>query len=52
MAHVIIKSDERREDEERVANSFDYDHSDPAMREAVEIIAARNREALDSQRRD
>lgn len=52
MANIIIKSDERRQDEARVADSFDFDHNDPAMKEAVEIIAARNREALDSQRRN
>ena len=50
MANVIIKSDERRQDEARVANEFDFDHQDPAMREAIEIIAARTRETLDQRR--
>ncbi len=51
MANIIIKSEERREDERRVADQFDYDRSDPAMREAVEIIAARSRETIEDARR-
>ena len=51
MANIIIKSDERRADEAYVAEQFDYDRNDPAMREAVEIIAARTSETIEEARR-
>ena len=44
MANVIIKSEERRRDEERVRETFGAGN-DKASREAVECIAARSREA-------
>ena len=46
MANVIIKSEDRRKDEEHVMKSYDVDRQDPAMREAAEIAAARTREAV------
>ena len=46
MANVIIKSEDRRKDEEHVLKSYDVDRQDPAMREAAEIAAARTREAV------
>ena len=51
MANIIIKNEERRADEAHVAEQFDYDRNDPAMREAVEIIAARTRETIEEARR-
>jgi hypothetical protein len=51
MANIIIKSEERLADEAYVSDQFEYDHSDPAMREAVEIIAARTRETMEDARR-
>ena len=51
MANIIIKSEERQADEAHVANQFDFDHNDPAMREAIEIIAARTRETVEDARR-
>ena len=46
MANVIIKSEDRRKDEEHVMKSYGVDRQDPAMREAAEIAAARTREAF------
>ena len=45
MATVIIKSDERRAQEDRVARSFAVGKGDRAGREKAELIAARSREA-------
>lgn len=50
MANVIIKSEERRRDEERVRNSFGAGR-DAASQEAVECIAARSREAYNELKR-
>jgi hypothetical protein len=50
MANVIIKSEERRRDEERVRQSFGAGN-DKASREAVEIITARSREAYEELKR-
>lgn len=45
MANVIIKSDERRAHEERVARAYGIKPGDSAGREAAEVIAARSQEA-------
>lgn len=45
MANIIIKSEERRNHEERVMRSFGVNPADRGAREAAEIIAARSREA-------
>lgn len=50
MANIIIKSDERRADEAKVRRSYGVSGSDPAEREACEVIAARSREALEKGR--
>lgn len=47
MANVIIKSDERREQESRVRRSFCVGEHDAAGKEAAEVIAARTHEALE-----
>ena len=44
MANVIIKSEERQRDEQRVRDTFGAGN-DRASKEAVECIAARSREA-------
>lgn len=51
MANVIIKSDERKEQEAYVAQVFGVDKSKSEEREAAEIIAARTAEAVATQRR-
>ena len=45
MANIIIKSEERRNHEERVMRSFGVNPADRGAREAAEIITARSREA-------
>ncbi|WP_180955796.1 hypothetical protein [Mediterraneibacter gnavus] len=45
MANIIIKSEERRNHEERVMRSFGVNPADRGAREAAEVIAARSREA-------
>lgn len=45
MANVIIKSDERKNDEQRVIQSFGVNKNDSSAMEAAECIAARSREA-------
>ncbi|MGO5158654.1 MULTISPECIES: hypothetical protein [unclassified Bilifractor] len=52
MAYIIIKSDERRADEEKVCRSFGVSGSNSEGREACEVIAARSREALEQGRRE
>lgn len=44
MAHVIIKSEERKRDEQNVMLSFGVNKNDSSAREAAECIAARSRE--------
>lgn len=44
MAHVIIKSEERKCDEQNVMRSFGVNKNDSSAREAAECIAARSRE--------
>lgn len=51
MANVIIKSDERKQFEEKVMKSFCVDKNDSSAREAAECIAARSREAYSELRR-
>lgn len=51
MANVIIKSDERKEHEAFVLQSFRKDGSSAADREASECIAARTREAYSTMKR-
>lgn len=46
MANVIIPNEERRADAEHIMKSYGVDRSDPAMREAAEIAAARTNEAI------
>jgi len=50
MANIIIKSEERRKDEDRVRKSFGAGN-DTASKEAVECITARSREAYTELRR-
>lgn len=45
MANVIIKSEDRKRDEQYVMRSFGAISGDPASKEAAECIAARSREA-------
>lgn len=47
MANIIIPNQERREQAEYIASKYGVDRSDPAMREAAEIAAARTKEAID-----
>jgi hypothetical protein len=47
MANIIIKSDERRAHEERVARAYGIHPDDPSGREAAEIIEARSNEAYE-----
>lgn len=51
MANVIIKSDERREEEAYVSRVFGVDNSKPEEREAAEVIAARTAEAVATDKR-
>jgi len=45
--NVIIKDEKRIEDTEHIMKTFGVDSSDPAMREAAEIAAARTEEAVE-----
>ena len=47
LANIIIKSQERKDHEEFVRNSYGVNPSDKASCEAAEIVAARSREAID-----
>lgn len=47
MANIIIKSQERRDHEAYVQQSFGVDPKNKAACEAAEIVAARSREAVD-----
>ena len=52
MANVIIKSDERRAAEQRIARSFGISGAGTAsQREAVEVVARRTEEAQHMGRR-
>ena len=46
MANVIIPNEERRETTGRIMEQYGVDRNDPAMREAAEIVAARQDEAV------
>lgn len=50
MANVIIPNQERKESAERIMRQFGVDKRDPAMREAAEITAVRQQEAIDRQK--
>lgn len=45
MANIIIKTDERKRQEDFVRKSFGVSQNDSSSKEAVECIAARSREA-------
>lgn len=47
MANVIIPNETRQEDVKYIAEKYGISTSDPAMREAAEITAARSREAVE-----
>ena len=47
MANIIIKSQSRKEHEAYVQKSFGVDPRNKAACEAVEVVAARSREAVD-----
>ncbi len=51
MANIIIKNDERQNQEAWVRRSFGVSKGDAAGREAAEVIAARTREAVDIAKR-
>lgn len=46
MANVIIPNEQRRTEAQRIVQSYGVNRSDPAMREAAEIAAARTNEAI------
>lgn len=51
MANIIIKSEERRNHEERIIRSFGVNPADRSAREAAEVIAARSNEVYGELRR-
>lgn len=51
MANIIIKSEERKNHEERVRRSFGVNPADKGAVEAAELVAARSREAYSELRR-
>lgn len=51
MANIIIKSDERRDYERRIAWSFGVHEGTREQREMAETIAARSSEAIDELKR-
>lgn len=51
MANVIIKSEERKQHEQYVMQTFGVDKNSTSAREAVECVAARSREAVAELRR-
>lgn len=48
MANVIIPDAERRETASRIMEQYGVDRNDPAVREAAEIAAVRQQEAIDN----
>lgn len=46
MANVIIKDESRAADVEYIAKKYGIDTSNPEMREAAEVAAARTNEAV------
>ena len=48
MANVIIKGEGRKKEAEYIMKSYGVDRSDPAMRDAAEIAAAKTNEAIKS----
>ena len=46
MANVIIPSEERRETTGRIMEQYGVNQQNPAMREAAEIVAVRQEEAI------
>lgn len=51
MANVIIKSDERKRQEDQILRDFHGDSQHSIDREAAECIAAKSREALEEMKR-
>lgn len=47
MANIIIPNQKRKTDAEYVMKKYGVDRSNPAMREAAEITAARTNEAIE-----
>ena len=47
MANVHIPDEERRETTNRILDQYGVDRNDPVMREAAEIAAVRQQEAID-----
>ncbi len=52
MVNVIIPNQTRREDVEYIAKKYGIDCSDPAMREAAEVAAARTKETTEMARKE
>lgn len=48
MANIIIKDDERHIQTNKILNQFGADVKDPAMREAADLIRARQDEFIES----
>lgn len=48
MANVIIKNAQREEITKKILSDYAVDSSDPSMREAAEISAARTQEAIEN----
>ena len=46
MASVIIPNEERRDAANRIMGQYGVNQQDPAMREAAEIVAVRQEEAI------
>jgi len=46
MANIILPNQSRQEHAEYIAKKYGIDTSDPAMREAAEVSAARTQEAI------
>lgn len=51
MATILVKSEERKRDEQYVMHSFHVRPGDAAAKEAAECIAARSREAYTALRK-
>lgn len=47
MANIRIPDEERRETANRILEQYGADRNDPVMREAAEIAAVRQQEAID-----
>ena len=47
MANIYVPDQERRDTANRIMEQYGVDRRDPAMREAAEVVAARQEEAID-----